>query len=80
MLTALVVLAVVLSVADIALGVYRERRLMARLDSFERVGILVTPDPKLKDAAVPIRMSPRQKIRFIENKLRKQALANRGAA
>ncbi len=80
MLTALVALAVVLSVADIALGVYRERRLLERLAKFERVGILVTPDPKLKDASVPIRMSPRQKIKYIEEKLRKQALISRGAA
>lgn len=67
-------------VADFVLGIRRERRLLERLAGLERVGILVTPDPKHKDAPVPIRMSPRQKIRYIEQKLRRRAENNRGAA
>ena len=83
MLTALVVLAalaVLLSGAGVVLGVLRERRLMACLAEFERVGILVTPDPKLKEGAVPMRMSPRQKIKYVEEKLHKRALVRRGVA
>lgn len=73
-------LLIVFVVADLVLGVRRERRLLERLEKLERVGILVTPDPKLKDASIPMRMSPRQKIRYIEQKLRKRAEQIRGAA
>lgn len=79
MLYAAVALAI-LVVIDIVVGARRWRRLEARFEKLERVGILVTPDPKLKDAPMPMRMSPRQKIRYIEAKLRRRAAAVRGEA
>jgi len=80
MLAAALAVVIALVVADLVLGVRRERRLLERLAQFERVGILVTPDPTHKDAPVPMRMSPRQKVRYIENKLRRRAQIRRGEA
>lgn len=62
-----------LVIVDLVAGVVLWRRFEERFAKLERVGILVTPDPKLKDAPVAQRMSRRQKIRYIEKKLRQKA-------